>query len=180
MASTRKKWAGPPECGHPDRAHFAKGMCAQCYMREYDQARAARRRKDPSEYDPNYRQPPHKPKRMAECHPDRDHQAHGLCFPCYNRQRTNSVKATCHPGRPHLADGLCARCYGKRKYDQSSETARQQARQAQAAGRRRLREEVVVAYGGRCACPRCPETNPAFLTLEHVNGTGKAHRAKVG
>jgi len=39
---------------------------------------------------------------------------------------------------------------------------------------------MVAAYGGHCACPRCPETNPAFLTLEHLNGTGKAHRAKVG
>src|SRR5260221_6067810 len=41
-------------------------------------------------------------------------------------------------------------------------------------------DELVAAYGGRCSCPRCPETNPAFLTLEHLNGAGKAHRAKVG
>lgn len=43
-----------------------------------------------------------------------------------------------------------------------------------------LRDELLAAYGGKCNCARCPETNPAFLTLEHVNGTGKAHRAKVG
>jgi hypothetical protein len=45
---------------------------------------------------------------------------------------------------------------------------------------RDLRQQLIEAYGGRCACPRCPETNPAFLTLEHVNGTGKAHREVVG
>lgn len=147
-------------------------------MREYDEKRYPR--KEPSEYAANYRQPPHKPKRVAECHPDRAHQAHGLCFSCYNRQRTNSVKATCHPGRPHVADGLCARCYSKRRYDQDPELAREQARRTHAEGRRRLREQMVAAYGGRCACRRCPETNPAFLTLEHVNHDGKVHRAKVG
>ena len=46
--------------------------------------------------------------------------------------------------------------------------------------RAQRRAELVEAYGGRCACPRCPETNQAFLTLEHVNGDGKAHRLKVG
>lgn len=39
---------------------------------------------------------------------------------------------------------------------------------------------MVEAYGGRCVCVNCPETNPAFLTLDHVNGDGKAHRKKVG
>jgi len=39
---------------------------------------------------------------------------------------------------------------------------------------------MVSAYGGRCACANCPETNSAFLCLDHVNGDGKAHRVKVG
>lgn len=39
---------------------------------------------------------------------------------------------------------------------------------------------MVAAYGGRCACRNCPETDPAFLTLDHVNGDGKEHRAIVG
>jgi hypothetical protein len=43
-----------------------------------------------------------------------------------------------------------------------------------------LRQELIEAYGGRCTCPRCPETSQAFLTLEHINGTGKAHRDVVG
>lgn len=46
--------------------------------------------------------------------------------------------------------------------------------------RAKLRAELIDAYGGRCACERCPETNPAFLTLEHVDGDGKAHRAVAG
>ena len=44
--------------------------------------------------------------------------------------------------------------------------------------RKRLREEFLTAYGGRCTC--CGETVPEFLTLEHKNGDGKAHRAAHG
>lgn len=177
MAATRKKWIGPPECGHPERAHFAKGMCQQCYLKDYDSKR--RPRKDPSEYAPNYGKPPHLPKRNADCHPDRPHRAKGLCNPCYDRQWANPVMATCHPDKPHKADGLCAGCYSKRQYDQDPETARRQNREAQARMRKRIRAEMVEAYGGHCACPKCPEVNPAFLTLEHVNGDGRMHRART-
>ena len=184
MAATRKKWVGPPQCDHPDRAHFAKGMCQQCYMQAYDEARAARRsaanKKDPSEYAPGYRNPPRKSARIPDCHPDRKHAAFGLCDSCYNADRAQRVRADCHPGKPLVADGLCAGCYSKRRYDQDPEAARRLARESHTRMRKRDRGEMVEAYGGRCACPRCPETNPAFLTLEHVNGDGKEHRAKVG
>lgn len=178
MASTRKKWVGPPECGHQDRAHFAKGMCQQCYLKDYDASR--RKRKDPSEYAENYRKPPHKPARVPDCHPDRKHWAKDLCSSCYIKQRTNSVKATCHPERPHVARDLCSRCVSKEQYDQDPETARRQSRESQARTRKRLRDELIAAYGGRCVCTNCPEGNPAFLTLEHIGGTGKAHRQEVG
>ena len=176
--TTRGKWTGPPECGHLDRAHFARGMCGQCYQTWYTANR--RKRKDADEYAPNFRKPPHKPKRNADCHPDKPHAAHGLCASCYSKQRETAVKATCHPHLPHIADGLCARCYSKRRYDQDPEDARRLQRESQARTRKRNRDELVQAYGGKCTCPKCPETNPAFLTLEHVNGSGKEHRKVVG
>jgi len=37
-----------------------------------------------------------------------------------------------------------------------------------------LRAELLRAYGGACAC--CGETTADFLTLDHVNGGGNAHR----
>jgi hypothetical protein len=157
----------------------------QCYMREYDQQRYEQRhqRKDPSEYAENYRRPPHKPPRIPECgHPDRKHQAMGMCGPCYRsaRKDAGAGNATCHPDRPVVARGLCSSCYGKRRYELDPESARRLARESGERIRKRNRDEMVEAYGGQCSCPRCPETNPAFLTLEHVNGTGKEHRAKVG
>ena len=35
----------------------------------------------------------------------------------------------------------------------------------------KLRQEILEAYGGRCAC--CGETPPEFLALDHINGRGK-------
>ena len=44
--------------------------------------------------------------------------------------------------------------------------------------RESIREEFILEYGGTCAC--CGETEKAFLTLEHKNRDGKAHRDAVG
>ncbi len=41
----------------------------------------------------------------------------------------------------------------------------------------RLKIEVLSAYGNRCAC--CNETNVNFLTIDHINNDGKAHRKIV-
>lgn len=167
-----------PECGHPERAHQAKGLCSQCYFREYDAKR--KKRKEPSEYADNFRRPPHKPARNADCHPDRLNHAKGLCVSCYMQQRTNSVRAECHPNRPHVANGLCSSCHSKARYDADPETFRQRSRDSQARGRKKLREQLLAAYGGKCTCPKCPETNQAFLTLEHVERDGREHRKAVG
>jgi hypothetical protein len=39
---------------------------------------------------------------------------------------------------------------------------------------RKLRDEVLSAYGGACAC--CGETERAFLQIDHVNNDGAEHR----
>lgn len=44
--------------------------------------------------------------------------------------------------------------------------------------RQKMREAILNAYGHRCVC--CGETEEAFLTLEHVNGDGAAHRKLHG
>ena len=41
-----------------------------------------------------------------------------------------------------------------------------------------LRAELLVAYGGACAC--CGEGEALFLDLDHVNNDGAAHRREVG
>lgn len=37
--------------------------------------------------------------------------------------------------------------------------------------------EMIIAYGGRCAC--CGENEFAFLTLDHIGGGGAEHRASI-
>lgn len=46
------------------------------------------------------------------------------------------------------------------------------------ATRRTLRSELLLAYGAKCSC--CGESEEAFLTLEHRNRDGAAHRRSVG
>src|SRR5262252_4538483 len=50
-------------------------------------------------------------------------------------------------------------------------------RPKQIARRWAQRLEMIAAYGGECAC--CGETEPVFLTLDHVNGDGAAHRRSM-
>lgn len=42
----------------------------------------------------------------------------------------------------------------------------------------KMRMQVINAYGGACVC--CGESELPFLTVEHVNGGGRAHRKEVG
>jgi len=43
---------------------------------------------------------------------------------------------------------------------------------------RGVKAEVIAAYGGECVC--CGETNPLFLSIDHINGGGQAERRKYG
>lgn len=42
----------------------------------------------------------------------------------------------------------------------------------------RLKLEAIEAYGGQCQC--CGESNPKFLTLDHINSDGAEHRRNDG
>ena len=40
--------------------------------------------------------------------------------------------------------------------------------------------KVLEAYGGKCECPPCGETCPSFLTIDHIDSNGSAHRKQSG
>lgn len=44
--------------------------------------------------------------------------------------------------------------------------------------RNKLKKAVMDHYGHSCKC--CGETEKKFLTIDHVNGGGTKHRAKIG
>ena len=86
----------------------------------------------------------------------------------YRAANPEKVKESCHkyeenhPGR--------GKAWARANPDRTSKTRRN--------SKRRLRREVLQAYGGVCAC--CGESNIEFLALDHANGDGAAHRREVG
>ena len=44
--------------------------------------------------------------------------------------------------------------------------------------RQRLRDEVIDAYGGKCAC--CGETRREYLSIDHKNGNGNKQKREIG
>lgn len=64
----------------------------------------------------------------------------------------------------------CKRSYWLEHKEQSTRSMRKY--------RLKLKTAALEAYGGcRCAC--CGEEELKFLTLDHMNGDGKAHRAEM-
>ena len=97
-------------------------------------------------------------------------KAAGLCLGC---------------GRPRKKGVLCTKCHRLRSAYQR-DWARKQVTKLGYRERKRvihrrtytkLRVMVMAHYGNRCAC--CGETEYTFLTLDHVNNDGAAHRLVV-
>lgn len=44
--------------------------------------------------------------------------------------------------------------------------------------RARIRAEMITNYGGKCVC--CGESEPEFLSIDHINGGGRAHIKQLG
>ena len=67
-----------------------------------------------------------------------------------------------------------ARNYQRRKWKERPEEAKQYQREYRA----KVREKVLIAYGGKCLC--CGETDLHFLTFDHKNGGGTKERRLTG
>ena len=42
----------------------------------------------------------------------------------------------------------------------------------------KLKLDAFKQYGEVCIC--CKESNPVFLTIDHINGSGSSHRKEIG
>lgn len=62
--------------------------------------------------------------------------------------------------------------------DANALRSRSQQREYRRARRERIFYEVLGHYGGACAC--CGVSERFFLTLDHIDGNGGAHRRQVG
>lgn len=83
------------------------------------------------------------------------------------------------PWRPRAA--YCQEC--KMKWDESQRRWELKRRNAglplsATVRARRLRMQVITAYGSKCMC--CGESNPFFLSIDHIENNGAEHRQAIG
>lgn len=77
-----------------------------------------------------------------------------------------------------VAGGLCRYCSRpKRPGTNSCDSCAKHRRDYIREVRWKLKKEIMIVYGGRCAC--CGEAELAFLTVDHVNGGGRRHRMAI-
>lgn len=121
-------------------------------------------------------------------------KARGYCIKHYTRWRShqdpNTLKhraafdGTCfvcgEPGPFFQEATTCIPCtYAKANQYRKDHHERLAPKERQKATlhRKRLRADVLGAYGGACSC--CGETELVFLTLDHLQGGGTQHRRSL-
>lgn len=114
-----------------------------------------------------------RPRRVATCHPERKHEAKGLCKQCYGAAYHIGYYAT------HRRERLA---YSK-VYDAKHRDYYANHKEERLAYNRvyntRLKLEAFNAYGGpRCVC--CGETLVEGLSLDHIAGDGATRRRQPG
>lgn len=70
-------------------------------------------------------------------------------------------------------NGICRRC-GNGVVDGKAYCVR--CSKSSVSSRSRLRSKIIEKYGSKCEC--CNESNPRFLTIDHVNNDGITERMK--
>ncbi len=92
-------------------------------------------------------------------------------------------------GRVDGLQGYCIQCqkdyFGenpdKRRASRKrwNDNHRDKLRESNNIWRQKLKDEVYTAYGGYiCSC--CGETEPLFLSIDHINNDGSKHRKSIG
>lgn len=102
-----------------------------------------------------------RPKRNAECHPDRPHYARGLCKQCYNNKYRDQFNKRRYERRSKDHTGINERERGyflKSKYGITLEDY----------------DEMLEAQDNACAiCGKTPEENGRRLHIDHDHETGE-------
>lgn len=93
-----------------------------------------------------------------------------------NRRRHNRRCTSCE--REYAKSWRAANNDWRAQYNRRDYMRRRESQLARhRAYAQRIRAEVIEAYGGRCRC--CGETEPMFLTIDHVYGNGSQERRQL-
>lgn len=106
-----------------------------------------------------------------KCNAETQKWNHGMCRDCYNASQRAYRR-----NRPDKFAVYYKRQYARNKQNPAKMIAeRKRGREYW----QQLRHEVIMAYGGYvCTC--CGETEPMFLSIDHVNNDGAKHRRAIG
>lgn len=96
-----------------------------------------------------------------------------LCDPCLVKSRKRTKGGWKRRATRLSAAGLCTRCGN---LTEGTKTCRS-CLDTSAAEHKKLKHEVLAAYGGKCVC--CNEVEFSFLTLDHVNNDGSKQRREL-
>lgn len=105
-------------------------------------------------------------KRCLSCGRTRDLEGKNYCAACLAKQGKTY--------KNRISAGVCGRCGDK---PLKTETRCSDCLLEGVSDRRELKQEVLNAYGKICAC--CGISQFEFLSIEHLNGDGGAHRKKI-
>lgn len=104
---------------------------------------------------------------------------HSICRQCAIEKRKAHAKANPEKKRANNARWYQSRKdrvadMNKKRYAANAEDFKRRAREC----REKLKAQVFDAYGGY-VCNCCGETEPTFLTIDHVNNDGNEHRRQL-
>ena len=113
------------------------------------------------------------------------------CTSCLEKQRAKQKKFRLSRRDRFRAGGLCGDCgkvetggaycaaCRKKRMDKYYSVHRDKRVAAHKVAHQALKQLVFAAYGGaKCAC--CGESHQEFLSIDHINGGGAAHRKEIG
>lgn len=97
---------------------------------------------------------------------------HKVCIKCgIKKPLSKFYKSTAYVGGFMSACKTCKDAYDKNRV---MTWGKEKRKLNQKNYKLRLRQQLLTAYGNRCAC--CGETTSEFLELDHINGGGNKHR----
>jgi hypothetical protein len=143
-------------CGHQDRKHFAKGMCAKCYRHAWIQKPEIKARRVAYSSDPAVKARDAARKAIRRTDPE-------------FRAKQNATQAT---WRARPENRAKQNVYNAARYASPAFRARQAAYGA------RPRLAAIEFLGGKCA--RCGFGDLRALQIDHVNGGGNIERKSIG
>lgn len=102
-----------------------------------------------------------------------------ICTQCGETKPLESFRAD--RSRSNGRKRLCKRCNTANTVAWEKRNKEQVRRAKKLAGqqyRPHLRAQVLAAYGNKCAC--CGESEPKFLSVDHIYNDGSKHRRELG